>query len=254
MVGDPSEISQSGGFLDSGLGRDDSGAADDGGEGAADMGFATVDLDRERRTGFPEVVMGEGKTPEQVARIAKRIYDASGLVLVTRSNAAAACEVRGLIPSARYVESCGAIWADDRGLEPRFGGLTVVCAGTADLPVADEADLTAQLMLCEVARVNDVGVAGIHRLLAHEEVLQASRVVVVVAGMDGALPSVVGGLVEAPVIAVPTSNGFGTGLDGYAAMLTMLNSCAAGVSVVNIDGGFSAGYQAGLICAMARSG
>ncbi len=246
MVEESSGISQSEGVVNSGLRRNDG--------AVADMGFATLDLDRERRTGFPEVVMGEGKTPGQVARIAKRIYDASGLVLVTRSDEVAADEVRGLIPSAQYVESCGAIWADDRGLDAIYSGLTVVCAGTADLAVADEAELTARLMLCEVTRVNDVGVAGIHRLLAHEEVLHASRVVIVVAGMDGALPSVVGGLVAAPVIAVPTSNGFGTGLDGYAAMLTMLNSCAAGVSVVNIDGGFSAGYQGALICRAADAG
>ena len=221
-----------------------------GNDEGVDMGFATVDLDRESRTGFPEVVMGEGKTPEQIALIAKRIYDASGVVLVTRSDSAAAAEVKVHITSVKYDASCGAIWADDRGLEPEHDGLTVVSAGTADLPVANEAEITARLMLCEVDRVNDVGVAGIHRLLAHEDLLKRSRVVVVVAGMDGALPSVVGGLVAAPVIAVPTSNGYGTGLEGFAAMLTMLNSCAAGVSVVNIDGGFSAGYQAALICRM----
>ena len=212
------------------------------------MGFATIDLDRERRTGFPEVVMGEGKTPEHIAGIAKRIYDASGMVLVTRSNPDAAEAVRAAVPSARFIETCGAIWADDRGLEPRYHGLIVVSAGTADMPVADEADIVARLMLCDVQRINDVGVAGIHRLLAHKEVLQSARAIVVVAGMDGALPSVVGGLVEAPVIAVPTSNGYGTGLEGFAAMLTMLNSCSPGVSVVNIDAGFSAGYQAALIC------
>ena len=214
----------------------------------ADVEFATLDLDRERRTGFPEVVMGAGKTPDQIAIIAKRIYDSSGVVLVTRSAIEAAYEVKTLIPSAKYEPSCGAIWADDRGIEPKYSGLTVVCAGTADLPVVEEAELTARLMLCEVKRITDVGVAGIHRLLAHQDLLQSSRVIIVVAGMDGALPSVVGGLVAAPVIAVPTSNGFGTGLEGYAAMLTMLNSCAAGVSVVNIDAGFSAGYQAAMIC------
>ena len=233
MPNDPTRISQSG-------------AAHE--PSSADMGFATVDLDRERRTGFPEVVMGEGKTPEQIALIAKRIYDASKVVLVTRSTQAAADHVRSHVPSAKFLASCGAIWADDRGIDPVHDGLTIVSAGTADMPVADEAETTARLMLCKVQRINDVGVAGIHRLLAHQETLQSSRVVVVVAGMDGALPSVVGGLVAAPVIAVPTSNGFGTGLDGYAAMLTMLNSCAAGVSVVNIDAGFSAGYQAALIC------
>ena len=212
------------------------------------MGFATVDLDRGRRTGFPEVVMGEGKTPEQTAQIAKRIYDASKVVLVTRSNREAAEAVKSLVPESQFVESCGAIWADSRGLGSKYSGVVVVSAGTADLPVADESELIAKLMLCEVTQINDVGVAGIHRLLAHRETLEKARVIVVVAGMDGALPSVVGGLVEAPVIAVPTSTGFGTGLEGYAAMLTMLNSCAAGVSVVNIDAGFSAGYQAALIC------
>ena len=212
------------------------------------MGFATVDLDRERRTGFPEVVMGEGKTPEHIAEIAKRIYDASGMVLVTRSNRGAAEAVKAVVPTARFIESCGAIWADDRGLEAKHEGLVVVSAGTADMAVADEAEIVAKLMLCDVQRINDVGVAGIHRLLAHRDVLQAARAIVVVAGMDGALPSVVGGLVEAPVIAVPTSNGYGTGLEGFAAMLTMLNSCSPGVSVVNIDAGFSAGYQGALIC------
>ncbi len=212
------------------------------------MGFATVDLDRERRTGFPEVVMGEGKTPEHIAEIAKRIHDVSQMVLITRSDRVAAEAVKAVVPSARFIETCGAIWADDRGLEPRYGGLIIVSAGTADMAVADEAEIVAKLMLCDVRRINDVGVAGIHRLLAHKDALQAARVIVVVAGMDGALPSVVAGLVEAPVIAVPTSNGYGTGLDGFSAMLTMLNSCSPGVSVVNIDAGFSAGYQGALIC------
>ena len=214
---------------------------------SADMGFATIDLDRERRTGFPEVVMGEGKSASQVASIAKRIHDASRVVLVTRSNTEAFEQVKAVVPSANYLESCGSIWADDRGVDTKYGGMLVVSAGTADLAVADEAEIVGRLMLCDVNRINDVGVAGIHRLLAHEDALRAARVIVVVAGMDGALPSVVTGLVQAPVIAVPTSKGFGTGLDGYAAMLTMLNSCAAGVSVVNIDAGFSAGYQAALI-------
>lgn len=232
MRRDPSEISQS---------------SPSASVPSADLGFATVDLDRERRTGFPEVVMGEGKSRAQVARIAKRIYDASKVVLITRTDLEAYKAVEKLVPSARYVDSCGAIWADDRGADPEFGGVLVVSAGTADMAVADEAEIVAKLMLCEVKRINDVGVAGIHRLLAHEDALQRARVIVVVAGMDGALPSVVAGLVRSPVIGVPTSNGFGTGLEGYAGMLTMLNSCAAGVSVVNIDGGFSAGYQAALI-------
>ena len=233
MPSDPSEISQSQ-------------SVDQ--VASAELEFATVDLDRERRTGFPEVVMGEGKTAEHIVEIAKRIYDASRMVLVTRSNEEAAVAVKAVIPSAKYISSCGAIWADDRGLEAKHEGLVVVSAGTADLPVADEAEIVARLMLCDVRRINDVGVAGIHRLLAHQEALQKARAIVVVAGMDGALPSVVGGLVTAPVIAVPTSNGYGTGLEGFSAMLTMLNSCSAGVSVVNIDAGFSAGYQGALIC------
>lgn len=233
MPSDPGEISQS---------------EPVGEVASAEMGFATIDLDRERRTGFPEVVMGQGKTPEHIAEIAKRIYDASSMVLVTRSNIDAAEAVKSVIPTASFIESCGAIWADDRGLGPKFQGLMIVSAGTADMPVADEAEIVAKLMLCDVRRINDVGVAGIHRLLAHREALQQARAIVVVAGMDGALPSVVGGLVEAPVIAVPTSNGYGTGLDGFSAMLTMLNSCSPGVSVVNIDAGFSAGYQGALIC------
>ncbi len=218
---------------------------------SVELGFATVDLDRERRTGFPEVVMGEGKTAAQIACIATRIFDASNVVLVTRTDAESFKAVKTHIPSARYVESCGAIWADERSMPPTYDGVVIVSAGTADMPVADEAEIVAKLMLCNVQRINDVGVAGIHRLLAHEDRLRSARVIVVVAGMDGALPSVVGGLVEVPVIAVPTSNGYGTGIDGLAAMLTMLNSCAAGISVVNIDAGFSAGYQAALI---ARAG
>ncbi len=221
---------------------------------SAEMGFATLDMDRNRRTGFPEVVMGQGKTPEQTAEIAKRIFDDSGVVLVTRSNSTAFDAVQQLIPGANFVESCGAVWADRRDLAREPSGIVIVCAGTADLPVADEAEVIADLMLCAVTRINDVGVAGIHRILAHRDTLQEARVVVVVAGMDGALPSVVGGLVEAPVIAVPTSTGFGTGLEGYSAMLTMLNSCSAGVSVVNIDAGFSAGYQAALISRVGGSG
>ena len=142
--------------------------------------------------------------------------------------------------------------ADERRTEGLHDGIVVVCAGTADLPVADEAALTARLMGCNVKRVNDVGIAGIHRLLDRREDIEDATVIVVVAGMDGALPAAVAGLVSAPVIAVPTSTGYGTGLDGYAAMLTMLNSCAAGVSVVNIDAGFSAGYQAGTIAKLAK--
>ena len=221
----------------------------DGSIDALSLGFATVDLDRERRTGFPEVVMGHGKSAEQIASIAKRIYERSKVVLVTRADEVAMQHVVAEMPDAdvRFIASCGAIWADARNEKRVHKGVVVVSAGTSDLAVADEAALTADLMLCDVVRINDVGVAGIHRLMRHKDVLEAARVVVAVAGMDGALPSVIAGLIKAPVIATPTSTGYGTGLDGYAAMLTMLNSCSAGISVVNIDAGFSAGYQAGLI-------
>lgn len=213
--------------------------------------FATVDADRLRRTGFPEVILGSGKTEQQISQLAKEIFAAAGFVLITRSTRNAYLSVRQHIPTAKFLESCGAIWADDRQSNHLHDGVTVVCAGTADLPVADEAALTTQLMQCRVTRVNDVGIAGIHRLLDKRADIEDATAIVVVAGMDGALPAAVAGLVAAPVIAVPTSTGYGTGLDGYAAMLTMLNSCAAGVSVVNIDAGFSAGYQAGTIAKMA---
>ena len=213
--------------------------------------FATIDADRLRRTGFPEVILGAGKTTDQISQLAAEIYEDAGFVLVTRSNRAAYESVSKHIPSAQFAESCGAIWADQRESTKLHDGVAVVCAGTADLPVADEAALTAQLMQCSVVRVNDVGIAGIHRLLERRTDIEDATAIVVVAGMDGALPAAVAGLVTAPVIAVPTSTGYGTGLDGYAAMLTMLNSCAAGVSVVNIDAGFSAGYQAGTIAKMA---
>lgn len=214
--------------------------------------FATIDADRLRRTGFPEVVLGAGKTAQQISQIASEIYAKSGYVLITRSDIDAYEAVRDAIPDAQFEPSCGAIWADGRIDTPSYDGVLVVCAGTSDLPVADEAALTAQLMGCNVGRVNDVGIAGIHRLLDRRDILEDATVIVVVAGMDGALPAAVAGLVSAPVIAVPTSTGYGTGLDGYAAMLTMLNSCAAGVSVVNIDAGFSAGYQAGTIAKLAN--
>ena len=213
--------------------------------------FATVDADRLRRTGFPEVILGAGKSIEQISQLATEIHAASDFVLVTRSNRAAFSAVQESIPNAKFVESCGAIWADQRRPGELYDGIAVVCAGTADLPVADEAALVAELMQCRVVRVNDVGIAGIHRLLDRRADIEDATAIVVVAGMDGALPAAVAGLVTAPVIAVPTSTGYGTGLDGYAAMLTMLNSCAAGVSVVNIDAGFSAGYQAGTIAKLA---
>ena len=220
-----------------------------------DLGFATVDHAREARNGFPEVVYGAGKTPAQVAEIAASVYRRSGVVLVTRTGREAFEAVAEQVPGVQYDEHSRLIWADRRGKQATVEGVLVVAAGTSDLPVAGEAAMTASLMGCRVEQITDVGVAGLHRLLARQDDLRRARVLVVVAGMEGALPSVVAGLVDAPVIAVPTSVGYGASFDGLAALLTMMNSCAAGVSVVNIDGGFAAGFQAALIaCAIAGGG
>lgn len=212
-----------------------------------DIGFAQIDHDRAERMGFPEVIYGSGKSPKQVAEIASRVHGRSGVVLVTRTNEAAFEATRNLLPNAEFDEDAHLVWADSRGEQALVPGLSIVSAGTSDLPVAKEASITARLMGCEVEHINDVGVAGIHRLLGKVEQLRAARVLIVVAGMEGALPSVVAGLVAAPVIAVPTSVGYGASFDGLAALLAMMNSCASGVSVVNIDGGFAAGFQAALI-------
>ena len=212
-----------------------------------DLGFAQIDHDRTARTGFPEVIYGAGKTPEQVADIAERIHGRSGVVLITRTGQEAFEAVLQRLPDAQFDANSRLIWADSRGVEPGIEGVTVVSAGTADLPVAGEAVMTATLMGCRVEQAVDVGVAGLHRLLSRLESLRKAKVLVVVAGMEGALPSVVAGLVSAPVIAVPTSVGYGTSYNGLAALLAMLNSCASGISVVNIDGGYAAGFQAALI-------
>ena len=221
---------------------------------ARDLGFARVDVGRESRTGFPEVIYGDGKEPEQIASIAAEIFAHSGMVLATRTTRAAFDEVRRTIPSARFNGPARVIWADERSPGPQIEGVTIACAGTSDLPVAEEAAITATLMGCAVTRINDVGVAGLHRLLDRLEDLRRARVLVVVAGMEGALPSVVAGLVRAPVIAVPTSVGYGANLGGVTALLAMLNSCAPGVTVVNIDNGFAAGYTAALIAKASVSG
>ena len=212
-----------------------------------DLGFAKVDNHRAIRKGFPEVIFGEGKSPQQVASIAEAILKQSDVVLVTRASQEVFLAVQASISDATYEETARAVVVDRRGPRELAPGVLVVSAGTADLPVAAEAALTAELMDCGVERVFDVGVAGIHRLLDHRAILERARVVVVVAGMDGALPSVVGGLVRAPVIAVPTSIGYGASYRGLAALLAMLNSCAPGVGVVNIDNGFGAGYLAAII-------
>ncbi|MBM3948271.1 MAG: nickel pincer cofactor biosynthesis protein LarB [SAR202 cluster bacterium] len=212
-----------------------------------DLGFAKVDHHRGVRKGFPEVVFGAGKTPEQVASLAVALLKKSDRLLVTRASEAAFDAVREVAPDATYESVARAIAVDRRARPKKLPGVTVVCAGTADLPVALEACITAEMMDCRVERFFDVGVAGLHRLLEHVAELRRANVVVAVAGMDGVLPSVVGGLVSAPVIAVPTSVGYGASFQGLAALLTMLNSCAPGVGVVNIDNGFGAGYLAARI-------
>jgi NCAIR mutase (PurE)-related protein len=214
---------------------------------AEDLGFARIDLHRALRKGFPEVIYGTGKTPEQVAAIAERLAAAGQTVLATRCEPATYAAVRERVPDAVYhpVPRC---LVAARGHPPRARGTVVVATGgTTDIPVAEEAALTAELSGSRVERLWDVGVAGIHRLLAHHERLRSASVLVVAAGMEGALPSVVGGLVDRPVIAVPTSVGYGAAFGGLAALLGMLNSCAPGVLVVNIDNGFGAGYAAGMI-------
>jgi pyridinium-3,5-biscarboxylic acid mononucleotide synthase len=212
-----------------------------------DLGFARVDHHRAIRQGFPEVVLGLGKTPEQIASISKEIINRGATLLVTRAGHDEFAAVRAIAPDATYHETARIIALRQRDVVAGKGTIVVAAAGTADLPVAEEAAVTAELMGNCVERLYDVGVAGLHRLLVERERLNAARVIIVVAGMEGALPSVVSGLVSAPVIAVPTSVGYGASFGGIAALLGMLNSCASGVSVVNIDNGFGAGYTASLI-------
>jgi pyridinium-3,5-biscarboxylic acid mononucleotide synthase len=212
-----------------------------------DLGFARVDHHRSVRQGFPEVILGLGKTPFQIAAIASEIVARGSTLLVTRASAAAYEAVRAKVPSASYHAEAGLITLRQQDITPGKGTIIVAAAGTSDLPVAEEAACTAELMGNEVTRLYDVGVAGLHRLLGERERLDAARVIIVVAGMEGALPSVVAGLVSAPVIAVPTSIGYGASFGGIAALLGMLNSCATGVSVVNIDNGFGAAAMASLI-------
>jgi NCAIR mutase (PurE)-related protein len=213
-----------------------------------DLGdFATLDEHRALRTGFPEVVLGEGKQVDQVIAIARRIAEHNDRVLVTRVEPAMAEAVRAEMPELTYHPLPRLLVLDRSPAAEKRPGILIVAAGTADLPVAEEAAITAELMGNAVERLYDVGVAGLHRLLGRRERLWQARVIVVVAGMDGVLPSVVGGLVSVPIIAVPTSVGYGASFGGLAALLTMLNACAAGVGVVNIDNGFGAGYLAGSI-------
>jgi NCAIR mutase (PurE)-related protein len=212
-----------------------------------DLGFARVDHHRALRQGFPEVILGTGKTPAQVAAIAERIVTRGHSLLVTRADQAAYDAVRRSVPGAEFHAEARAITLRQDDLSPGNGVVLVAAAGTSDIPVAEEAAVTAELMGNTVDRLYDVGVAGLHRLLGEQPRLAAARVLIVVAGMEGALPSVIGGLVGVPVIAVPTSVGYGASFGGLAALLGMLNSCAAGVAVVNIDNGFGAAAIASLI-------
>jgi hypothetical protein len=218
-----------------------------------DLGFAKVDHHRELRSLLPEVILAEGKTPSQVASIGRSLVEQSGRLLVTRLDADGFGALKEAVPDAAYDE-LARVATVEREPRPLLPGVTVVCAGTSDLPVAREAAITARMAGTEANVVSDVGVAGIHRLFDHLPQLTQANALVVVAGMEGALPSVVAGLVSCPIIAVPTSIGYGASFNGLAPLLAMLNSCAAGVSVVNIDNGFGAGFQAAQINALAHRG
>jgi pyridinium-3,5-biscarboxylic acid mononucleotide synthase len=218
-----------------------------------DLGFAKIDHHRSLRRGFPEVVFGPGKTPEQVAAIAARLAASGQRVLVTKTTSASFAAVAEVVSGATWHESASAVTVGAPPAE-KTGTAAILSAGTSDIPIAEEAALTAELMGAEVRRVFDVGVAGLHRLLEHRDALVEADVLVVVAGMDGALPSVVSGLTRVPVVAVPTSIGYGASFSGLAALLAMLNGCSPGVAVVNIDNGFGGGYLAGLLCELASRG
>ncbi|MFQ5841124.1 MAG: nickel pincer cofactor biosynthesis protein LarB [Thermodesulfobacteriota bacterium] len=213
-----------------------------------DIGHATIDHHRALRKGFPEVILGEGKSSHQIISIIQRMRQQADNVLVTRVRKRKGLAIKKAIPEARYHPIPGIITLISHEAEVVGKGLIlVISAGTSDIPVGEEAALTAEMMGNRVERLYDVGISGIHRLFSKAELIQSANVIIVVAGMEGALPSVVGGLVDRPVIAVPTSVGYGTSFGGVAALLAMLNSCASGVSVVNIDNGFGAGYVASLI-------
>jgi NCAIR mutase (PurE)-related protein len=212
-----------------------------------DLGFAKVDHHRTIRCGFPEVIYCEGKTADQIVSIFRACAGTGGNVLATRANEAAGAALVAGFPEARHDPVSRTVTLRQQPARLSAGTVAVVAAGTSDLPVAEEARVTLEIMDQRVTAIHDVGVAGLHRLLAHSSAIQSANVIVVAAGMEGALASVVGGLVDCPVIAVPTSVGYGASFNGLAALLAMLNSCASGVSVVNIDNGFAAGYVAALI-------
>lgn len=212
-----------------------------------DLGMARLDHHRLLRTGFPEVVYCAGKTPEQVAQIVERLADRSSQVLGTRADPAHYEAAHAQVPDLAYNSPARCIWLDREPERAKHDGVIILAAGTSDLPVVEEAALTLDLMGHDPQQLIDVGVAGLHRLLPHIQTIQEANVVIVVAGMEGALASVIGGLTDAPVIAVPTSVGYGASFGGVAALLAMLNSCATGVAVVNIDNGYGAGHMAALI-------
>ena len=218
-------------------------------QGIEEMGFATIDTDRLHRTGLPEVIYAEGKTKEQVRLIAERMFNKGIDILATRANPEIFDAIKSVVPDASYNPLARTISFKHTHSEyiPKQGYIVVVSAGTSDLPVAEEAVETARFLNNRVETVYDVGVAGIHRLFNKLELIRNARVIIVVAGMEGALASVIGGLVDKPVIGVPTSIGYGANFQGLSALLSMLNSCASGVSVVNIDNGFGAACQASLI-------
>ena len=218
----------------------------------ADLDFARLDLHRGVRNGFPEVVLCEGKHEEHLVAIMQALCENGGPVLATRASASQAAAVQRALPAVQYQPLARTLTYAAQAVTKRAGTILVVSAGTADIAVAEEAAVTADIMGNNVERLYDVGVAGLHRLLDQIDVLQRATVLIVVAGMEGALPSVIGGLVRAPVIAVPTSVGYGASFGGLAALLGMLNSCASGVTVVNIDNGFGAGFAASRINAISK--
>lgn len=212
----------------------------------SDLGFAKVDNHRVHRCGFPEVIYCRSKTPEQVASIASKIFNTGGSLLATKADTKHFEAVKKDLPGAKYYSDCEIITVTDKPVKQK-GLVTVITAGTSDIPVAEEAALTAEISGSKVDRIYDVGVAGIHRILSYRDNISKSNVIICIAGMEGALPSIVAGLAAVPVIAVPTSVGYGASFKGIAPLLTMLNSCASGVTVVNIDNGYGAGYAASMI-------
>ncbi len=217
-----------------------------------DLGFAKIDTHRELRRNYPEIIFCPGKTPEQIAHIAEQMWENKSTVMAVRANREVYQAIKNSLPEARYYEKAKIAVLGERKEKVSSHTILVVSAGTADMPVAEEAAVTAEIMNNKVDRLYDVGVAGIHRLFDNKGKIFSANVLVVVAGMEGALPSVVGGLVSKPVIAVPTSVGYGASFKGVSALLAMLNSCAPGIAVVNIDNGFGAGYMASLINHMER--